>query len=71
MLCNAYREINDAVVEWKAKFCAPGEANLEQGIELQKNSQWCPKEHDGRYCWIFATWSEKMRELKLPIRESK
>lgn len=69
MLCNAYREINDAAVEWKRKYCPPGTANLDHEIELQKDSQRCRPEHDGKFCWIFATWTRKMEELNLPVRK--
>lgn len=53
MLCNAYVLINQALVDWKAKFCRGG-GNLSQGIKLNKRSQNCRAEDVGKTCWDFA-----------------
>lgn len=54
MLCNAYTLINQALVDWKQKFCPAGTANFRQGIKLNKKYQHCTKEELGKTCWDFA-----------------
>jgi len=53
LLCNAYRQINDALAAWKARFCG-GKGNMTEGIMLQKKHQRCDKKKGlvyGENCW--------------------
>jgi len=53
MLCNAYNLINEAVLAWKKKFCAPG-YNTKKKIMMLKKGPHCSSEERSKSCWVFA-----------------